>query len=305
MSPVPAFAFPTPLSLQHSPVTKLPLHHSRPSSPLCSASPQNLPQIADRLRAELPTLFSAPNPDYTLYSPRVTFEDPLNKFRGTSRYKANINFLKNSPVFSQTSLSLYDTRVISSDTVRTRWALSMTAMLPWRPIVTFTGQSDYVADDAGLVVRHIDYWDSLRDSTFFAWQGVRDLLLQCAPAKVGVDLCGGFDLLRRTDEIQVRRFKGKGVTLKKTSTANIWTPLVANDDGSAETYVVTLAATRKIEDGVTGSAAEKVVRETLKGATFATAADRSFLVQVPIGGGRIVREVWVELSDANALVDGY
>lgn len=167
--------------------------------------------VLSQLRKELPNIFSSENDDYSIYSPEVMFEDPLNKFTGTKQYISNINFLTRSPVFANARLDIHDARILQRfpNTVRTRWTLSMTlAALPWQPRVSFTGQSDYVVDiDTALVVRHIDYWDSLSDSKFFSFPAILDLLSQCRPrSPFGIGLVPSFDLLRRLPSFQIWRF---------------------------------------------------------------------------------------------------
>lgn len=192
--------------------------HSRRANIIrnCSAKqPQDvnpvMVKVLSQLRKELPTIFSSENDDYSIYSAEVQFEDPLNKFTGVKQYISNINFLSRSTVFADARLDIHDARILmrSPNTVRTRWTLTMTlAALPWRPRVSFTGLSDYVVDlDSALVVRHIDYWDSLSDSQFFSFPAVVDLLSQCGPrSPFATRLVPSFDLLRRFSSFQIWRF---------------------------------------------------------------------------------------------------
>lgn len=173
----------------------------------------------------------------------------------------------------------------------------MTANLPWKPQLVFTGQSDYVVDASGLVTKHIDYWDSLHDSAFFSIGGLVDLFTLCKPGRVCSSDCGGFDVLRRTDELQIRRFKGDGVRLRKASNSE-WR--VVDDDADC---VVQLVATKSV-GGEGGKEEERAIREYLRGVSFAQAAQRAFVVAVPVGG-RAVKEVWVELADVSVAVDEY
>lgn len=240
---------------------------------------------AEKIKAEIPTLFTTSKPDFSLYAENVEFEDPLTKFSGVSRYESNIAFLRDSFVFSDTKLVLYDIKIIEEDLVRTRWMLSMKAALPWQPRASFTGQSDYVVNKEGLVVRHIDYWDSISSSAYFSWEGFKDFIGQCAPAK---GYQGDYELLRRTEECEIRRWKN-GVCLEENN--GEWREAKVGQ-------TLQLAAARKIgADGV--AAAERIVRYALKEVTYAKVSKSAFVVSV--GNGN--REIWVQLETANADVN--
>jgi hypothetical protein len=89
----------------------------------------------------------------------------------------------------------------------------MTANLPWRPRVVFTGTSDYVLDPAtGLVAEHVDRWDSLDaagNARFPSAAAVRDLAALCswrAAVVPGGSGCGEFEVLRRARQYVLRRY---------------------------------------------------------------------------------------------------
>lgn len=172
----------------------------------------------------------------------------------------------------------------------------MTANLPWRPQLVFTGQSDYVVDASGLVVKHIDYWDSLQDSAFFSVGGLGDLLALCSPGKVSTTECGGFDVLRRTDVLQIRRFRGKGVRLRQKGEAE-WEVVENGAD-----CVVQLVAAKGI-GRKRGKEELMGMKEYLNKVPFAQATSRAFVVAVP-ARGRVVKEAWVELATVSVAVDG-
>lgn len=302
----PAFLPPPPATLRCPP-------QATATPPSVPTTPPRVQAVADRLWNELPTLFdSAAKPDYSIYAESVTFEDPLNKFRGVSRYAANINFLNSSPVFATASLSLYDVRVISPyrDTVRTRWALQMVANLPWRPCAAFTGQSDYVVNDAGKVCRHIDYWDSLPDSAFFSLSAVVDLLAQCRPGRISPLELGGFQLLRRTPVMEVRNFEmdaHEGVLLRQTRERDgvqEWC-VVQNASDAASSCVVKLAAVKTLSSQPSAASfqsAKLELRDELERVDYATSGEKSFCVKSTVQG-LIVFEAWVELECASANVN--
>lgn len=124
-----------------------------------------------------------------------------------------------------------------------------------------------------------------------------DLLALCKPGRVSTRDCSGFDVLRRTDVLQVRRFKGNGVSLRKVSDSE-WRMV----DNGAD-CIVQMVATKSVRNG-RGNEEERAIRDYLKSVSFARAAQRAFVVALPVGE-RIVREVWVELADVSVAVDGY
>lgn len=182
-----------------------------PSAPASSVDPTTKDEpspvalrLLEDLREDLRVLFDPDNrngPDTSVYNADVFFEDPLNQFRGAKRYASNISFLKKSPVFSDSTLVIHDSWIrqnVTADelgipggdqereSIRTRWTLEMTANLPWKPRVVFTGTSDYVVDEeTGKVSEHIDLWDSLtpEENKFFSMSAVRHLLDQAAPPR--------------------------------------------------------------------------------------------------------------------------
>lgn len=290
---------------------------SKPPSPAVKA-------IAEALRVDIPSLFSPDPPESQtqnetqIYSPDVTFEDPLNKFRGLKRYESNIAFLKNSPVFSKTTLTLHNLAYHSTkpDTIRTRWTLSMRANLPWRPVISFTGQSDYVVDLASsTVTRHIDYWDSLADSTYFSFPAVKDLLSQCTPRLLSPYAQPAFVLLRRTPHLQIRSYstpRRAGIMLRpapEPSPVRVW--LAANpgaelSDDESHTCLVVHVAVISLDNALASmedfqSLVDRV-RALLEGVSYAKVGDRAFYVPAFAHFKRL-HEVWVELSEANANVD--
>lgn len=270
--------------------------------------------VVTRLREELPALFDDPSTaDYSLYTDSVTFEDPINKFRGVSRYASNINFLNSSPVFTDAKLTLYDVAVIGPQlsTVRTRWALQMVANLPWKPCVAFTGQSDYVVNDEGKVYEHIDYWDSLEDSAFFAPKAVVDLVSQCKPGRISPLDFGGFELLRRTAACEVRKFgmgDRQGVYLKpvdRQDAVKVWEVTPDGPEGSNSCRVDLVAVVTIDSKEMSSQFLDRRVRElreALDTVDYATLASEWFLVKNSVRG-RPIYELWHLLEDANADVN--
>jgi hypothetical protein len=96
---------------------------------------------------------------YSIYAPDVFFKDPMNEFRGLTRYKQMIGLI--NTWFRQPQLDLHDIQR-SGDTIKTRWTLSWTTPLPWQPRISIPGWSELKLNTDELIVSHIDYWDCSR-----------------------------------------------------------------------------------------------------------------------------------------------
>lgn len=74
------------------------------------------------------------------------------------KQEKNIQMLKNSPIISAAGFDLHSTWIDEKkEAVMTRWTLALRfKFLPWKPIVTFTGTSEYGMNDDLKVERHID-----------------------------------------------------------------------------------------------------------------------------------------------------
>lgn len=93
---------------------------------------------------------------YSIYANDVFFKDPLNEFRGLDRYKQMIGFIQTW--FINPQLDLHDISQ-SGDTIKTRWTLSWTTPLPWKPRISIPGWSELRLNADGSISSHIDYWD--------------------------------------------------------------------------------------------------------------------------------------------------
>jgi hypothetical protein len=107
---------------------------------------------------------------YSIYAEDVLFKDPLNQFRGLNRYQQMINFINNW--FDDPQLELHEIHRCEY-TIKTRWTLSWTTPLPWRPRIAIPGWSQLQLNTNDLIVSHIDYWDCsrldvLKQHLFFA-----------------------------------------------------------------------------------------------------------------------------------------
>ncbi|MCL2932804.1 MAG: DUF2358 domain-containing protein [Trichodesmium sp. MAG_R03] len=96
------------------------------------------------------------NQTYSIYAENVYFEDPLNKFRGIDRYQKMIDFMDSW--FNDIQLDLHDIS-LSGNVIKTRWTLSWTAPIPWKPRMAIPGWSELKLNTDGLINSHIDYWD--------------------------------------------------------------------------------------------------------------------------------------------------
>ncbi|KAI0567821.1 NTF2-like protein [Gracilaria domingensis] len=269
--------------------------------------------LAERLRLDLQAFFDAAHPtDYSLYSTDFKFEDPLTIIRGVKKYEKHITFLERSILFSDAQFNLLDLRVIGDrmDTIRTRWYLSLTVNLPWRPCAVFTGQSDYVVDVRDeKICNQVDYWDSLVDSSFFSLPAVKDFVTQLVPNQPSLDRYREFDILRRTRDFEVRSFERNsgGVYLEmKNSTGRIPTWSRSKTSGTIDgvrlknVAVMKLSGAPKSEGEFAES--ERMVRYLLSNVSFAIPGKTCIYVQ-EVTKGRVVHELWLDLVEANAKVN--
>ncbi|NEO99259.1 MAG: DUF2358 domain-containing protein [Symploca sp. SIO2E9] len=96
---------------------------------------------------------------YSIYAKNVFFQDPLNQFCGLERYKQMIGFIKRW--FGDPKLNLHAIEK-SGNTIQTRWTLSWTTPLPWKPRIAIPGWSELKLNAEGLIVCHIDHWSISR-----------------------------------------------------------------------------------------------------------------------------------------------
>lgn len=99
------------------------------------------------------------NQTYSIYAQDVFFKDPLNQFRGVDRYKLMIGFIERW--FVDTKFELHNIEQIG-DEIKTRWTLSWSVALPWKPRISIDGSSELRTNGDQLIVSHIDYWDCSR-----------------------------------------------------------------------------------------------------------------------------------------------
>mmetsp|Transcript_9294 Transcript_9294/g.18951 ORF Transcript_9294/g.18951 Transcript_9294/m.18951 type:complete len:390 (-) Transcript_9294:51-1220(-) len=178
--------------------------------------PTYVTRVMNLLSADLPKMFDVHHePDWSIYADDVEFEDPMTKFDGVDQYRRNIRMLKDSLLFGEGNLEIHDIwsqRRISTGaavwSVLTRFTLSFKARIfPWKPILRFTGTSEYILREDGLVVGHIDRWDSISNQSFPSTDALRDFSSQFFSFSSPISISSSSTLLRRYEEYEVRREK--------------------------------------------------------------------------------------------------
>jgi hypothetical protein len=99
------------------------------------------------------------NQTYSIYTPDVYFQDPLNKFRGVDKFQRAIAFIEKW--FIAVKLDIHEIHQ-SENLITTRWTLHWTAPLPWQPRIAIPGWSELELNPQGLISSHIDYWECSR-----------------------------------------------------------------------------------------------------------------------------------------------
>lgn len=99
------------------------------------------------------------NQTYSIYAKDVYFEDPMNRFYGAEKYQRMIGFMDRW--FIDLKLDLHQIEQVG-DIIHTRWTLTWTISLPWRPRVAIAGYSELRLNQDGLICSHIDYWTCSR-----------------------------------------------------------------------------------------------------------------------------------------------
>jgi len=99
------------------------------------------------------------NQTYSIYTPDVYFQDPLNKFRGVDKFQQASAFIEKW--FIAVKLDMHEINQ-SENLITTRWTLHWTAPLPWQPRIAIPGWSELELNPQGLISSHIDYWECSR-----------------------------------------------------------------------------------------------------------------------------------------------
>lgn len=93
---------------------------------------------------------------YSIYAEDIYFQDPLNKFTGIDRYQKMIQLMNKWLIDMKIDLQEISQ---TENTIKSRWILSWTMSLPWRPRLEIPGTSVMTINATGLIQTHIDYWD--------------------------------------------------------------------------------------------------------------------------------------------------
>lgn len=94
---------------------------------------------------------------FQIYAEDMYFQDPLSRFRGVSRFRQTIGFMKT--FFKQIQFDLHSID-LTDRLINTRWTLQWNTPAPWYPRIEITGRSELLlAPDRELIISHIDYWD--------------------------------------------------------------------------------------------------------------------------------------------------
>ena len=86
------------------------------------------------------------NQTYSIYADDVSFQDPLNKFRGIDRYKKMIQFIQQW--FLNPKMDVHDIQQ-QENTIKTEWTFSWNTPLPWKPRISISMASyTYLLDSS-------------------------------------------------------------------------------------------------------------------------------------------------------------
>lgn len=161
------------------------------------------------LDKELCQLF-APGGEVTRarYAADVTFEDPVTKISGLDAYVLLVRALKAA---FQPDFTLHALEATGADELTAVWTMTANVpLLPWRPVVPFTGRSVYKVDLAtGLVTSHVDTWDAVTGSNAFPSLEAAALLarraLDATQVPDGLET-PRYEVLRAAADYEVRRY---------------------------------------------------------------------------------------------------
>lgn len=280
-------------------------------------------EVMSNLKETLPDILDPKiENDYSKYSAKVSFEDPLTKFNGVKRHAGNVDFLSNSFLFKNTVMVLHDTQILppitkssfptpTPDVIRTRWTMYMTVdALKWKPRLYFTGISDYFIDvNTEKIVRHADYWDSLIDeeNSYFSITAMKQVVKMCSPSyPVPTDVLPEFTLLRNLPTYQIWRFNSDIVLapLLQPNSLSVYSistslspPPPPSDNSESVRIVAVVPLSSKLPSKEDMSKVVADISEKVKKASYATLGTRSFCVRLNRDSSDLYH-VWLELTDA-------
>ncbi len=97
---------------------------------------------------------------YSLYAENVQFKDPLNTFKGLTRYRLMIGFIDR--FFSDVKMELHAIEQPTPELITMQWTLHLGVPVPWRSRLSIPGHSELKLNKAGLIASHVDYWERSR-----------------------------------------------------------------------------------------------------------------------------------------------
>eukprot|EP00899_Mesostigma_viride_P004895 jgi/Mesvir1/14406/Mv09793-RA.1 len=226
------------LSSQVRPASKEWVRETPPSAGL-------MKEMADFLREDLPHLFDEQGIDSSRYEEKMLFEDPITKYESLSGYLFNIQMLRQlfHPVFE-----LHGVSQTGPLELTTRWSMTMKFwLLPWGPVVTFTGLSIMRVNEASRkFCSHVDVWDSISDNAYFSKEGAIDLIKQLFDLARVPDLSQPppYEVLLRKPEYEVRKYtsslRGRASSVATLAPAPGSSDLLARSDVTAGSIMATL-----------------------------------------------------------------
>ncbi|CAI5535759.1 unnamed protein product [Closterium sp. Naga37s-1] len=107
------------------------------------------------LREELPTLFYR-DMTYDIYREDITFQDPMNTFKGVDNYRLIFKALRFHGKIFFKALCVDVLRVWQPNerTIQIRWSVRGIPRLPWEAHGRFDGTSEYKLDSSGKIYSH-------------------------------------------------------------------------------------------------------------------------------------------------------
>jgi Uncharacterized conserved protein (DUF2358) len=112
------------------------------------------------LKQDLPTLFDR-DISYDIYTPDISFQDPVNRFQGKFNYRIIFWTLRFHAklFFTKIFFDLHEVDRSSENTILAKWTVRGTLRVPWKARLYFEGYSTYKLNSEGKIYEHIDTWD--------------------------------------------------------------------------------------------------------------------------------------------------
>jgi Uncharacterized conserved protein (DUF2358) len=120
----------------------------------------SLEQTIKTLEQDLPTLFDR-DISYDIYTPEISFKDPVNRFKGKFNYRIIFWTLRFHArlFFTEIYFDLHEVDQSGENTILAKWTVRGTLRVPWKAKLYFDGYSTYQLNSEGKIYEHIDTWD--------------------------------------------------------------------------------------------------------------------------------------------------